>query len=125
VILLIKQYRYAIGGLLWEIPAGRLEPNEEPIACAERELLEETGCSATHFEPLTSLWTTPGFTDEKIHLFMATGLTQGETKREADEFMEVVPLKLSQVLMMIRDGEITDAKTQVAILYMAGFSTVL
>jgi ADP-ribose pyrophosphatase len=125
VILLIKQYRYAIGGLLWEIPAGRLEPNEEPIACAERELLEETGCSATHFEPLTSLWTTPGFTDEKIHLFMATGLTQGETKREADEFMEVVPLKLSQVLMMIREGEITDAKTQVAILYMAGFSTVL
>jgi ADP-ribose pyrophosphatase len=125
VILLIKQYRYAIGGFLWEIPAGRLEPNEEPIACAERELLEETGCSATDFQPLTSLWTTPGFTDEKIHLFMATGLTQGETKREADEFMEVVPLKLSQVLMMIRDGEITDAKTQVAILYMAGFSTVL
>ena len=125
VILLIKQYRYAIGGLLWEIPAGRLEPNEEPIACAERELLEETGCSATHFEPLTSLWTTPGFTDEKIHLFMATGLTQGQTKREADEFMEVVPLKLSEVLMMIREGEITDAKTQVAILYMAGFSTVL
>lgn len=124
-ILLLKQYRYAIGGTLWEIPAGRLEPNESPVACAERELLEETGCRCEALTPLTSLWTTPGFTNEKIHLFMATGLTQGASAREADEFIEVVPTRLSETLRMIRDGEITDAKTLVAILYMSGFSGVL
>lgn len=125
LLLLIKQYRYAIGGPLWEIPAGRLEPNEEPIRCAERELLEETGCRCERLRPLTWLWTTPGFTNEKIHLFVATGLTQGETAREEDEFMEVVPVRMSRVLEMIRDGEITDAKTMVAILYVAGFPGVL
>lgn len=124
-LLLIRQYRYATGDYLWEIPAGRLEPNEEPRHCAERELLEETGCRAERIQPLTWLWTTPGFTNEKIHLFVATGLTQGEAAREADEFMEVVPLQMSRVLEMIRDGEITDAKTMIAILYVAGFSGVL
>lgn len=121
VILMIKQYRYAIGGTLWEIPAGRLEDGEAPSACAERELLEETGCRCETMEQLTSLWTTPGFTNEKIHIFVATGLTQGESRREADEFMEVVPLPLSEVLRMIRDGEIQDAKTMIAIMYLAGF----
>lgn len=124
-LLMIRQYRYAIGGMLWEIPAGRLEPGEEPSRCAERELLEETGCRAERIVPLTWMWTTPGFTNEKIHLFLAAGLTQGETAREADEFMEVVPLRMSRVLEMIRDGEITDAKTMVAVLYVAGFQGVL
>lgn len=124
-LLMIRQYRYAIGGMLWEIPAGRLEPGEEPSRCAERELLEETGCRAERIVPLTWMWTTPGFTNEKIHLFLAAGLTQGETAREADEFMEVVPLRMSRVLEMIRDGEITDAKTMVAVLYVAGFHGVL
>lgn len=124
-LLLLKQYRYATGGTLWEIPAGRLEPNEAPLRCAERELLEETGCRAERLVALTSIYTAPGFTDEKIHLFLATGLTQGESAREADEFMEVVPLRLSRVLEMIRDGEIVDAKTIAAILYVAGFPGVL
>jgi len=124
-LLMIKQYRYAIGGMLWEIPAGRLEPGETPADCARRELLEEAGCSCDSLVPLTALWTTPGFTNEKIHLFMATGLKQGEVAREADEFMELVPMPASRVLGMIRDGEITDAKTIVAILYMTGFSDVL
>ena len=120
-ILLIRQYRYATGGPLWEVPAGTLNPGEDPEACARRELLEETGAAAARIERLTSIWTTPGFTDEVIHLYMASGLTTGEAARERDEFIELVPQPLSQVLTRIRDREIGDAKTIAAILYMAGF----
>src|SRR5438128_8599769 len=120
-ILLLRQYRYATGGVLWEIPAGRLGPAEEPPACARRELLEEAGVTAGRLERLTTIWTTPGFTNEVIHLYLASGLTAGEPSRERDEFIEVVPQPLSQVLARIRDGEVRDAKTIVAILYMAGF----
>ena len=120
-ILMIRQFRHAAGGLLWEIPAGTLAPGETPEACAHRELREETGVVAARIERLTSIYTTPGFTDEVIHLFLAQGLTMGEAARERDEFIEVVPQPLSQVLAGIRGGEIKDAKTVVAILYMAGF----
>lgn len=120
-ILLIRQFRYATGGMLWEVPAGTLDPGEDPEACARRELAEEAGVTAAELRRLTSVWTTPGFTDEVIHLYMATGLTAGTPARERDEFIEVVPQPLSQVLNRIRDGEIRDAKTIVAILYMAGF----
>ena len=120
-ILLIRQFRYATGGQLWEIPAGTLDPGEDPEACARRELMEETGVTAARLQRLTSIWTTPGFTNEVIHLYLATGLTTGEPSRERDEFIEVVPQPLSRVLELIRDGAIVDAKTVVAILYMAGF----
>ena len=120
-ILLIRQYRYATGGQLWEIPAGTLDPGEDPEACARRELLEETGVTAARLQRLTSIWTTPGFTNEVIHLYLATGLTSGEPSRERDEFIEVVPQPLSRVRALIRDGEISDAKTVAAILYMAEF----
>ncbi len=120
-ILLIRQYRYAAGGPVWEVPAGTLDPGEAPDACARRELFEETGVTAARLERLTSIWTTPGFTDEVIHLYLASGLTAGTPARERDEFIEVVPQPLSQVLTRIRGGEIRDAKTIVAILYMAGF----
>jgi ADP-ribose pyrophosphatase len=120
-LLLIKQYRYATGGVLWEIPAGRLSPGEEPRECAYRELLEEVGVSAARIEPLMTLWTTPGFTDERIHLFWATDLRAGAHAREEDEFIEVVPRPLSNVLSAIRSGEVCDAKTVTAILYMARF----
>lgn len=120
-IVMIKQYRYAAGGPLWEIPAGTLAPGESPEACARRELLEETGVTAARLEPLTSIWTTPGFTNEVIHLYMASGLSTRTAAPERDEFIEVVPQPLSQVLAAIREGEIRDAKTIVAILYMAGF----
>ncbi len=121
-ILLIRQYRYATGGSLWEIPAGRLSPGEAVEDCARRELREEVGVTAERLERLTSIWTTPGFTDEAIQLFWASGLTAGPHAREHDEFIEVVPRPLSQVLAGIRDGEIRDAKTVAAILYMAGFT---
>lgn len=120
-VLLIKQYRYATGGTMWEIPAGRLEPGEAPLSCARRELLEETGCTAERLEPLTTMWTTPGFTDERIHIFLASGLTRGTTAHEADEFIEVVTLPLSDVLAKVESGEISDAKTIIGILYAAGF----
>lgn len=120
-LLLIRQYRYAVGGPLWEIPAGRLSPGEAPADCARRELEEEVGVTAGRVERLTTIWTTPGFTDEAIHLFWASALKTGTHAREPDEFIEVVPKPLSEVLAGIRDGEIRDAKTVVAILYMAGF----
>ena len=124
-LLLLKQYRYATGGTLWEIPAGRLNPQEDPADCARRELREEAGVTAGRLERLTTIWTTPGFTDEKIHLFWAAELTTVGAAREADEFIEVVPRRLSEVLAAIRDGEICDAKTVTAILYMAGFTLLL
>ena len=120
-LLMIRQYRYAADGYLWEIPAGRLEPDEDPRDCAVRELREETGCTAERVEPLLTMYSTPGFTDEKIHLFMAVGLTHGETAHEADEFVEVVPMPLSQALAMLERGEIQDAKTALGLLYAAGF----
>ncbi|MBL0171569.1 MAG: NUDIX hydrolase [Gemmatimonadaceae bacterium] len=120
-VLLIRQYRYAADGYLYEIPAGRLDAGESPLQCAHRELSEETGYRAERVEHLFTMYTTPGFTDEKIHLFLATGLTAGESHREADEFMELVPTKLSRALSMIEQGEIQDAKTALALLYAAGF----
>lgn len=122
-ILIIRQYRYAADGFIYEIPAGRLDPGEEPEACAVRELREETGCTAQRMERLFTMYTTPGFTDEKIHLFMATGLTMGEAEREADEFVEVIPMALSTALAMLERGEIQDAKTALGLLYAAGFRT--
>jgi len=120
-VLLIRQYRYATGGTLFEIPAGRLDAGETPEQCALRELKEEVGVTAGRLERLTTIWTTPGFTDERIHLFWAADLAAGAHAREPDEFIEVVPKPLSEVLGMVRSGEICDGKTVVAILYMAGF----
>lgn len=120
-ILLITQYRYAAGGTLIEIPAGRLNPGEDPQVCAERELLEEVGVQAGRLERLTTIWTTPGFTDERIHLFWAADLTVKQHAREPDEFIEVTPKPLSEALALIRSGEICDAKTALAILLLAGF----
>ena len=120
-ILLIRQYRYAADGFIYEIPAGRLEPGEPPEQCAVRELREVTGCTAAKMEHLYTMYTTPGFTDEKIHLFVATGLERGETALEQDEFVEVVPTTMSAALKLIRDGTINDAKTALSILYVAGF----
>lgn len=120
-LLLIKQYRYAADGFMYEIPAGRLDAGEKPIDCARRELREETGCTATSMEHLYTMYTTPGFTDEQIHIFMATGLSHGANEREADEFLTEEPVKLSRALEMIRSGEIKDGKTTVGILFAAGF----
>lgn len=120
-ILLVKQYRYAAEGYLYEVPAGRLSEGESPEECARRELLEETGCRAKRVQPLLTMYTTPGFTDEQIHLFMASELTRGETHHERDEFISLEVLPLTRALLMIERGEIRDGKTALAILYVAGF----
>ena len=120
-LLLIKQYRYAALDYLYEIPAGRLDPGEAPETCAARELKEETGCTAGTLQHMHTMYTTPGFTDEKIHLFIAFDLTRGEAQREADEFISVEVVPLTQALDMVRTGVIKDAKTALGILYAAGF----
>lgn len=114
-VVLIRQFRHAADGYVWEIPAGRLEPGEAPESCAHRELLEETGYSAIEMRPLTTIFTTPGFTDERIHIFLASGLAAGQAHREADEFLELHTLRWSRVLAMVGQGEIQDAKTLCAI----------
>ena len=122
-LLLLRQFRYAAGGYIYEVPAGRLDGDESPRECAVRELKEETGCTADAMAPLFTMFTTPGFTDEKIHVFMATGLSHGASAREADEFVDVVIMSLAEALELIRVGEIMDAKTALSILYVAGFRT--
>jgi len=121
-ILLIRQYRYAAGGYMLEVPAGRPDhEGEDWEVCARRELEEETGLIAGKLTPLTTIFTTPGFTDEKIHLYMATELTTGSTKFDVDEFVEPVVLPLSEALEKVRSGEINDGKTIVTLLYAAGY----
>jgi ADP-ribose pyrophosphatase len=116
-IVLIRQFRHAAEGDMWEIPAGRLDPGEEPEACARRELREETGYSAADCRRLATIYTTPGFTDERIHLFIATGLRPGDHAREADEFVEVHEVRWSEALRLLENGEIPDAKTLSALLF--------
>jgi ADP-ribose pyrophosphatase len=121
-VLLIRQFRHAADGFIWEVPAGRLDAGEAPESCARRELEEETGMRAGTLERLTTIYTTPGFTDERIHLFLAHGLVQGEQRRETDEFMEVHPLRWSAVLELVRRGEIQDAKTLTSLLFVQCFA---
>lgn len=115
-LLLVRQYRYAVGKTLLEIPAGKLEPGEDPETSAGRELLEETGCEAQELTKLISFYSTPGFTTEELHLFMATGLTAKEQSLDEDEFIDVVPVPFPQALKMIWTGEICDAKSVAGIL---------
>jgi ADP-ribose pyrophosphatase len=120
-LVLIRQYRYAANGFVYEIPAGRLDPGEPPVECARRELEEETGYRAAHLTPLVSILTTPGFTDERIHLFVAWELTRGEQRRERDEFLTIDEVSLSRALALLERGEIPDAKTALALLFLATF----
>jgi len=120
-VLLLKQYRYAAEQYLYEIPAGRLDPGEAPEDCARRELREETGCECRTLERLTTMYSTPGFTDERIHLFVATDLAPGEQGREVDEFMEVEARRWSEVMAMVRSGEIVDGKTLISLMFVQCF----
>lgn len=121
-ILLIHQFRYAAGGYLYEVPAGRPSRTGEPWEeCARRELEEETGHAAGRLIPLTAILTTPGFTDERIHLFLATDLRPGTIARDVDEFIDPVEMRLSEAIAMIGDGRIVDGKTICTLLFASRY----
>jgi ADP-ribose pyrophosphatase len=115
-IVLIRQYRHCAGGEIWEIPAGRIDEGENPLDCAVRELAEEVGYQASHIEKLTAIYSAPGFCTEKVHIFLATGLTPCETNQEEDEIIEIIRLPIKEAVEEVKSGEIDDAKTVVGIL---------
>ncbi|MGA6926753.1 MAG: NUDIX hydrolase [Desulfosarcina sp.] len=117
-ILLLKQYRHAVGGFIWEIPAGTLESGETVRRCAERELTEETGYRARDVQPIGVITPLPAYSDERIHLFLATGLTRAQQHLDADELIDVHRFEWDRAREMVAGGEIQDAKT-ITGLYLA------
>jgi ADP-ribose pyrophosphatase len=121
-VMLIRQYRYAAGGYVYEVPAGMPDHDEEPWdECARRELAEETGYRAGSLRYLTRIFTTPGFTDEVIHLFVAGDLQEGDTDRDADEFLSVGTVRLSQAVQGVARGLIVDGKSVATLLFADRF----
>lgn len=120
-VLLLRQYRYAAGGEIYEIPAGIVEEGESWEECARRELEEEAGLTAATLLPLTTIHTTPGFTNERIRLFAALGLGEGRARLDRDEFLQTVRMGLARALELARSGELTDAKSLVALLHYSRF----
>lgn len=111
-IILVKQYRYPFGEHLFELPAGKLEPNENPLVCASRELIEETGYTSKNLTQLGKIYTSPGFCSEILYIYLAENLIEGNHNREeGEEGMEVFEFNLMELNQMISDGKIVDAKT--------------
>lgn len=114
-VVLVRQYRKPCDRVLLEIPAGKLEPGEEPLACAKRELLEETGYKAKEWIHLHSMFTSPGFADEYIHLYAAKELTPGDQQLDNDEFLNVLEVAPGEVEQLMERQEVADAKTITAL----------
>ena len=114
-VVLVRQFRHAAGGFIYEIPAGKLSPGEDPLHCAARELEEEVGYRAASFELLSSIFTAPGFADEVIHIYKATGLIQGRQQLDHDEVLEIIEMPLTAAMERIVDGTIRDSKTIVGL----------
>lgn len=110
-VVLIRQYRHAVGGFIWEIPAGTLNKGETPLACARRELVEETGFSAKVFHELGEIFPVPGYSDERIHLFLAKELGPAKQNLDSDELLEVHQVPFDEAIDMIKRREIVDGKT--------------
>ncbi|ABP67490.1 NUDIX hydrolase [Caldicellulosiruptor saccharolyticus DSM 8903] len=115
-VVLIKQFRKPIEKVIIELPAGKLDKNEDPLECAKRELEEETGLRAQEFIKLTEIYTTPGFSNEVIHVYLARGLSQGSSHTDSDEFVEVFKVSLDEAILMVKNGEVKDAKTIIGLL---------
>jgi len=117
-IVLLKQYRHALKKYIWEVPAGTLDPREEIISCAKRELIEETGYSAGQWHRLGEITPVPGYSNERIHIFLATGLQPADQNLDEDEVIQVQAVDFLKAIEMIGDGEIQDAKS-IAGLFLA------
>jgi 8-oxo-dGTP pyrophosphatase MutT (NUDIX family) len=115
-VVMERQYRHAAGRFLWELPAGKIEPGEDPLEGAQRELAEETGYHARKWSLMTEFWPSPGFLGESMLLFLAEGLTAGDCRPEEDERIELRLVRLNDVLKMIDKGAIQDGKTLAGIL---------
>ena len=118
-VVLIRQFRHAAGGTILEVPAGKLDAGEPPERCAARELTEEAGYRAGRIVALGAIWTTPGFTDERIYLFAAFDLTRAKSRPEDDEVIEVIRVPLDHALELIWRGELCDAKSALALIHAA------
>lgn len=118
--LLVKQYRYATRGWIWEFPAGGIEPKESILRAANRELMEEVGYSSKKFKKLVSFYPTPGISEEKMHLFLARDLMVAYAEKDADEEFEIKAFKLKQIEKMIRSEEIQDGKTIIGFAFLKG-----
>jgi ADP-ribose pyrophosphatase len=117
-VLLERQYRHAANGYLWELPAGRIDPGEKPLPAAQRELLEETGYTATHWQRILNFYASPGFVAETMSVYMATGLCAGKAQPEDDEVIHKRLVPLPAVVRMVLNGTIRDAKTISSILWL-------
>ncbi len=115
-LLFVRQFRYPYGEVIPELPAGKLNAGEDPLPAGKRELKEETGATAAHYESLGQLYPSPGYCGEIIHLYLATGLSFGDMCPDEDEFLEVERIPLKTAVDMVMSGEIKDAKTQAAVL---------
>ncbi len=120
-IVLAEQYRYPTGEVLLEIPAGRLEEGEDPALTASRELMEETGYVAGSIESVATFYTTPGYTSEKLHLFVVTDLEKAEPKPDLDENIRLREVSVEEAMALIRKGEIKDGKTIAGLLFYRTF----
>lgn len=120
-ILLIRQYRYPVNDITIEIPAGKLDKDELPVNCAKRELAEEAGALDGKLHLLSSFYTTPGFCDEVLHLFLATGFNRSNNNPDEDEFLDIIEIKMDSALSWIKEGKIKDSKTIIGILMARDF----
>ncbi len=115
-IIMVKQYRYPFSSVLLEIPAGKLNENEDHLECGKRELLEETGAVAEEMIYLGPIYPIPAYVTEQIHVYIAKGLSFHSQNLDADEFLDVVKIPFDEALRMVLDNEIKDGKTQIAIM---------
>jgi ADP-ribose pyrophosphatase len=118
-VVLVRQYRYPVGEVTLEMPAGKLDKGERPLSCVRRELEEETGYMARSIKPLIDYWPTPAFANELLRLYVATGLKHGRACPDADEFIQAVPISFREALGLVQSGKIRDSKTVIGLLACA------